>query len=119
MILAGVAALLLLAFGGGEEEQQPVPRPAQGTLTIHQQIIIRVPAGRPAAPPGAASLIRWEEHRGPRCIAWARMPAPACSARTASTSSSATPPGSAPASSGAARRSIIIAASIFPRPPTA
>jgi hypothetical protein len=73
MILAGVAALLLLAFGGGEEEQQPVPRPAQSTLTVHQQIIIRVPAPiRPAAP-GAGSLIRWEEHHGPRCIAWARI----------------------------------------------
>jgi hypothetical protein len=73
MILAGVAALLLLAFGGGEEEQQPVPRPAQSTLTIHQQIIIRAPAASRPAAPGAASLIRWEEHRGPRCIAWARI----------------------------------------------
>jgi hypothetical protein len=73
MILAGVAALLLLAFGGGGDEQQPVPRPAQNTLTVHQQIIIRVPAAIRPAPPGPGSLIRWEEHRGPRCIAWARI----------------------------------------------
>jgi hypothetical protein len=73
MIFAGVAALLLLVFAGAGEDRQPVPRSAQGTLTVHQQIIIRVTAGiRPAAP-GAASLIRWEEHRGPRCIAWARI----------------------------------------------
>jgi len=72
MIFAGVAALFLLAFGGGEAKQ-PAPRPAQGSITVHQQqIIVRIPAGmRPAAP--AASMIRWEEHRGPRCIAWARI----------------------------------------------
>jgi hypothetical protein len=73
MIFAGVAALFLLAFGGGGEAKQPAPRPAQGSITVHQQqIIVRIPAGmRPAAP--AASMIRWEEHRGPRCIAWARI----------------------------------------------
>jgi hypothetical protein len=71
MILAGVAALLLLAFGGGGSKQ-PAPRPAQGTITVHQQIIIRVPAGMRVGAP-AASMIRWEEHRGPRCIAWARI----------------------------------------------
>jgi len=74
MILAGGAALLLLAMGGGEAEQQgQAPRPAQGAITIHQQqIIVRIPAGLRPAPP-AASMIRWEEHRGPRCIAWARI----------------------------------------------
>jgi hypothetical protein len=73
MILAGVAALLLLAFGG-EDEQSAAPRPAQGSITIHQQqIIVRVPAGLQAAAPPAASMIRWEEHRGPRCIPWARI----------------------------------------------
>ncbi|HEV2817207.1 MAG TPA: hypothetical protein VGW40_08310 [Allosphingosinicella sp.] len=72
MILAGVAALLLLAFGD-EQERQPGPRPAQGAITVHQQqIIVRMPVGIRPAPP-AASLIRWEEHRGPRCIAWARI----------------------------------------------
>jgi hypothetical protein len=74
MILAGVAALLLLAFGGTEADQPPAPRRVQGTLTIHQQIIIRAAVGgRVAAPGAAASPIRWEEHRGPRCIAWARI----------------------------------------------
>jgi hypothetical protein len=72
MILAGVAALLLLAFDG-EQGRQPAARPAQGSITIHQQqIIIRTPiSASPAAPP--ASMIRWEEHHGPRCIAWARI----------------------------------------------
>ncbi len=72
MIVAGVAALLLLAFGGGEADQQgQAARPAQGSITIHQQqIIVRMPV-RPAPP--AASMIRWEEHHGPRCIAWARI----------------------------------------------
>jgi hypothetical protein len=65
MILASIAALLLLAFGGGEGEQAP---PAQGTITIHQQIIVRVaPAGAPGAA-GLSQMVRWEEHRGPRCI---------------------------------------------------
>src|SRR6185369_16191289 len=56
-----------------------------GTVTFHEQIIIvRTPAAaRPAnaaAAPGAAdsqpansSRIRWEEHGGPRCIAWAHI----------------------------------------------
>jgi hypothetical protein len=72
MILAGVAALLLLAFGGAEADQPPA-RPAQGTFTVHQQIIIRVAVGSRPAAPGGASPIRWEEHGGPRCIAWARI----------------------------------------------
>jgi len=73
MILAGVAALLLLAFSGDGDEQPGPPRPAQGSITIHrQQIVIRAPAGLRPEPP-LASPIRWEEHRGPRCIPWARI----------------------------------------------
>ena len=88
MIRAGLAALLTLAFGPGDSGKDKQPQPQQpqinGTVTFHQQIIIvRTPAGaRPtnAAAGGAAasqapnaSQIRWEEHRGPRCIAWARI----------------------------------------------
>jgi hypothetical protein len=65
MILAGIAALLLLAFEGGD--QQPAPG-SQGTITIHQQIIIRIPAGPGSAMPAAAPMVRWREHRGPRCV---------------------------------------------------
>jgi hypothetical protein len=72
LIFAGLAALLLLAFGG-DAGKQPLPRQAQGMITVHQQIIIRIPAGPAAAAAPAASLIRWEEHRGPRCIAWSRI----------------------------------------------
>jgi hypothetical protein len=89
MIRAGLAALLTLAFGGGDsgKDKQPAQRPQiSGTVTFHQQIIIvRTPAGaRPAnasaaaaqaagSPSGSASRIRWEEHRGPRCIAWTQI----------------------------------------------
>ena len=87
MIRAALAALLTLAFGGDKSgaDKQAQQRPQiNGTVTFHQQIIIvRTPAGaRPANAaaaaaaanaPGNASRIRWEEHRGPRCIAWARI----------------------------------------------
>jgi len=92
VIRAGLAALLTLAFGGdvAGTDKQPQRPQVNGTVTFHQQIIIvRNPAGaragaRPAnnaamggAPqsvPGSnASRIRWEEHRGPRCIAWAQI----------------------------------------------
>ena len=91
MIRAGFAALLTLAFGGdgavdgaGTDKQAQRPQ-ISGTITFHQQIIIvRTPAtARPsnAAAAGAASAsqapnasqIRWEEHRGPRCVAWAQI----------------------------------------------
>ena len=79
MMRAGLAALLTLAFGGadaGEDMQSQRPQ-ISGTITFHQQIIIvRNPVGAPA-PPAAASAnvtrFRWEEHRGPRCIAWAQI----------------------------------------------
>ena len=79
MIRAGMAALLTLAFGGsdaGKEMEQARPQ-ISGTITFHQQIIIvRTPVAAPA-PPASASAnvtrIRWEEHRGPRCVAWAQI----------------------------------------------
>jgi hypothetical protein len=87
MIRAAFAALLALAFGGGDsgKDAESGQRPqVSGTITFHQQIIIvRTPASaRPANAPAAAaaeaasanaSRIRWEEHRGPRCIAWAQI----------------------------------------------
>lgn len=71
MILAGIAAMLLLGFGSGAQDKQG-GRPPQGRpLTFQQQIIVRVPQGpAPATPNG---LIRWEEHGGPRCVAWAQI----------------------------------------------
>ena len=87
MIRAGMAALFTLAFGGdgtGKDKQPPPRTQLTGTITFHQQIIIvRTPAPtRPANAAAAASTasaganasrIRWEEHRGPRCIAWAQI----------------------------------------------
>jgi hypothetical protein len=67
VILAGIAALFMFAFGD-DEAKQPPRGGGRGTVTVHQQIIIRVaPASAPSGA-GAASLVRWEEHRGPRCI---------------------------------------------------
>jgi len=83
MIRAGMAALLTLAFGGdgaGKDKQPPPRMQVTGTITFHQQIIIvRTPVAAPAAPAAASAApanvtrVRWEEHRGPRCIAWAQI----------------------------------------------
>ena len=90
MIRAALAALLTLAFGAGDsgagKEMDQGPRPqVSGTVTFYQQIIVvRTPAAaRPVNAPAAmaaseaasanASRIRWEEHHGPRCIAWAQI----------------------------------------------
>ena len=81
MMRAGLAALLTLAFGGADagKEMQAPPRPPQisGTITFHQQIIIvRTPVGAPTPAASAApnvSRVRWEEHRGPRCVAWTQI----------------------------------------------
>jgi hypothetical protein len=87
MIRAGMAALLTLAFGGdgaGKDKEQQARTQLTGTITFHQQIIIvRTPApARPASAAAAASSasamanqsrIRWEEHRGPRCIPWSQI----------------------------------------------
>jgi len=68
VILAGITALLLFAFAA-DDEQQAAPRGGPGTITVHQQIIIRVaPAGAPTGAAGLSPMVRWEEHRGPRCI---------------------------------------------------
>lgn len=74
MILAGAAALLLFAFAAGDEER-PRPRAVQsGSFIIRQQqIIIRVPAGIRRVTPAGQSLIRWQEGRGPRCVAAGRI----------------------------------------------
>ena len=70
MILAGAAALMLLAFGG----QDGKPRPPQGpSITVRQQIIIRVPHGVRRVTPAGASLIQWQEGRGPRCVSAGRI----------------------------------------------
>lgn len=83
MIRAALAALLALGLGASDSAEQQRPQ-ISGTVTFHQQIIIvRTPAAiRPAnaaaaqaasSASGNASQIRWEEHRGPRCIAWAQI----------------------------------------------
>lgn len=71
MIRTGAAALLLFLSGGAE--QAAVPPRAQGTLTVHRQIIIRVPSGLRQVAPAGASLIKWREGRGLDCIAATRL----------------------------------------------
>jgi hypothetical protein len=75
MIRAGMTALLLLAFGGGGDKQPPPaqPRPPVGMITVHQQIIIRVPAGFGSSAPEAGTLVEWRESHGPHCLAAARI----------------------------------------------
>lgn len=77
MIRVAAAALLVLV-SPGSEDKQPRPRPPGGTVTFHQQIIIRVsPGGRRAMSElGQAPVqgdirggpVTWQEERGPRCI---------------------------------------------------
>lgn len=65
MILTGMAALLLFAWGGDDDASKSMQ---SGSLTVRQQIIVRIPrvgpqrgvTGRP---------IQWREGRGQRCIA--------------------------------------------------
>ena len=85
MIRAALAALLALAFGDGGDSSKQARPPITGTVTFHEQIIIvRTPAGaRPIGNAAAAAAsnaqapnatrIRWEEHHGPRCIAWSQI----------------------------------------------
>ncbi|MEA3012934.1 MAG: hypothetical protein QOD42_1479 [Sphingomonadales bacterium] len=72
MIRVAAAALLLLV-SPGSEDKQPRQRPQGGSVTIHQQIIIRVsPGGRRAMAEQSRALglgpVTWREDRGPRCI---------------------------------------------------
>jgi len=70
MILAGAAALLLFAL---DWQEAPPPRRRVGTMTMRQQIIIRVPRGALRVAPAGNSLIRWRESAGPRCVAADRI----------------------------------------------
>ena len=70
MIFAGAAALLLFAFGGAADQPRPRERP---TLSVRQQIIIRVQRGARPATPAGARLIDWQEGRGPRCVSAGRI----------------------------------------------
>jgi hypothetical protein len=72
-VILTAAALLMFVFGD-DGDQAPRPRPIQsGTITMRQQIIIRVPAGIRRVTPAGRTLIQWEEGRGPRCVAAGRI----------------------------------------------
>jgi hypothetical protein len=70
-MLLGAAALLLLAFGGNVDESR-LHYAQSGSISIRQQVIIRIPRTRVGR--GAmASPVTWREGRGPRCIPAARI----------------------------------------------
>lgn len=70
-MLLGAAALLLLAFGSGEDEAR-LQYAQAGSITVRQQVIIRVP--RTGVSRGAmARPVTWREGRGPRCIPATRI----------------------------------------------
>lgn len=66
MIFPGVA-LLLLALAvepEGSDEREGVQ---YAQLSVHQQIIVRVPA-RPRTPMPSARSVEWKEGKGPKCV---------------------------------------------------
>ncbi len=67
MIIAGAAAWILFTFVGQDAPRPPAPR-VRGSISVRQQIIIRVPRGIRTAVPASSSLIQWREGRGPRCL---------------------------------------------------
>ena len=72
MIRTG-AVLLLLAFASADMQTAP-PSPRAESVTVrHQQIIIRLSRGSRSIAPAGASLIRWRETRGPRCVTAQRL----------------------------------------------
>lgn len=74
MIGAGPAAWLLMMLGAYEAPNVAAPRPPGGSVSVrHQQIIIRVPSGLRRVAPAGASLIQWQESRGPRCVAASQL----------------------------------------------
>ena len=68
MILASAAAMLMLALGGGAADAAPGEGVAYAQVTVRQQILVRVPRHARPIQPAGASLIRWREGRGPRCV---------------------------------------------------
>jgi hypothetical protein len=70
---AGLAAMTLLALGGGSAAQRaPVPA-IGGSISIHEQVVIRIPqAPRPSTAPDAPQ-ITWRERRGPHCVETSRI----------------------------------------------
>lgn len=67
MIVASAAVLMLLAFGAAAPEPRDSGAESR-SVAVRQQIVIRVSRGVRPAPPAGASLIRWKELRGPRCV---------------------------------------------------
>jgi hypothetical protein len=66
MILASAAAMLMLVFGASDGEGGGGTQYAQ--VTVREQIIVRVRQQPRPIQQAGASLIRWREGRGPRCV---------------------------------------------------
>jgi hypothetical protein len=80
MIRTAVAAMTLLALAGSAVAQHggraapPPPAPTfQGTISIHEEVIVRLPRRAPGVAPFSDPRTEWTEHRGPRCIESSRI----------------------------------------------
>jgi hypothetical protein len=80
MIRTAVAAMTLLALTGSAVAQRggraapPPPPPGfQGTLSIHEEVIVRLPRRAPGVAPLTDPRNGWIEHRGPHCIETSRL----------------------------------------------
>lgn len=60
------AALLLLVPAAS----QPAPAPQRyAQLVVRERIVIRVPVRAPAGAATATSVVKWQEGKGPKCVA--------------------------------------------------
>ncbi len=62
------AALIMMLFAPAQQPAHPASPMQLAQVTIREQIIVRVPVRRRQIAPAAASLIKWKEERGPRCV---------------------------------------------------
>ncbi len=62
------AAVIMMLFAPAQQPAHPASPMQLAQVTIREQIIVRVPVRRRQIAPAAASLIKWKEERGPRCV---------------------------------------------------
>lgn len=64
MTLAGFFGFIAMLFGAAEAgDKPPLPPPSVRTMTVEQQMILRVPVR-----PHQIVRLQWEEEKGPKCL---------------------------------------------------
>ncbi|MEO6580655.1 MAG: hypothetical protein ABIN83_05840 [Sphingomicrobium sp.] len=63
MTFAGLFGFIAMLLAGGNPSPPPVFSPVIRTMTVEQQLILRVPVR-----PHPAISLRWEEEKGPKCL---------------------------------------------------